>query len=376
MKVLHVIEGIDSRLGGLPAAMFSINKLEKELNIYSHILSISNDETDVIYHNIYHLFPSSFPKRFNKSSRAMNWLEDHIDEFDLIIIHGFWNFLCIQTALIAFNKKKKYVIWPHGSLDPFDLRKKKMLKDVVGKLICSKILQNAYTLCFTSLQESLRVETYGAIINKTILPLPVDSVEYGQPSDIDFRNKYAIKTNEFVFLFLGRINYKKGLDFLIEATKKICVDYKSIKILIAGYDNTEYGQICKDLVNSFNLDSIITFCGELKGSEKSIAFQICNCFVLPSLNENFGIAVIEALQHSLPVIISDNVYTWKEIESMQGGWVCHANTESLIDSMKLVLSDKDDYVRKKLSAKAAGDFFLPKNLIKLYENFYSQTMGE
>ena len=370
MKILHVVEGIDSKRGGLPVAMFSIRALEEKLNIDSHIVSISEDSDDQEYPDSYHIFAPSFPKRFYNSVKAIGWLKENIQHFDLLIIHSFWNFLCIQSAFIAMNQRKKYIIWPHGSLDPFDLQKKNALKTLIGNLLANRILKNAYKLCFTAEQESVVVETYGATVSKAILPLPVESVQFTKLAGHSFRRKHGIEPDAFVFLFLGRVNYKKGIETIIRATQILYATFTNVRIVIAGHDQSDFARELKALVDSLGLGDVICFCGELKEADKAAAFYDCDCFVLPSLNENFGIAVIEALQHSLPVIISDNVYIASEIARLNGGWVCQANVESLQTAMQHILLNKADYAFRKAAAKTAGDHFMPDNLLSRYKAFY------
>lgn len=375
MKVLHIIEGIDSRLGGLPAALFSIRDLETRLGMESHILSIADPASaPVDSSGQYHLFPASFPARFSQSAAAIDWLKTNGRQFDLLVIHGFWNFLCIRAARLAHAQGLNYVVWPHGSLDPFDLQKKKLVKKLVGPLVGASVLKQAERVCFTAAQESQIVETYGATIRPAVLPLPIDSVRYDKPARSSFRDQYGIGPDEFVFLFLGRINYKKRLESLIEAMQGLATTQKPVRLVVAGHDKTEYGDQLKQQVRSLRLDDRILFCGELKGEQKAQAFYASDCFVLPSLNENFGIAIIEALQHALPVIISSNVYIRDEITRLQGGWICEADAGSVRKVMQHVLTDSPDYQRKKSSAKAAGDYFRPENLMEPYRRFYDSAV--
>lgn len=370
MRILHVVEGIDSKRGGLPVAMLSIRALEEKLNIDSHIISILNEGDGQEYPDSYHIFAASFPKRFYKSAKAIGWLKENIRYFDVLVIHGFWNFLCIQSAIIALKQGKKYIIWPHGSLDPFDLQKKKVLKILIGNSLANRILTNAYKLCFTAEQESVVVETYGATVSKAVLPLPVDSVQFTRPMGQSFRHKHGIEPDAFVFLFLGRLSYKKGIETIIRATHTLHTTFTNVRIVIAGHDQSDFARELKALVDSLGLSDVIYFCGELREADKAAALYDCDCFVLPSLNENFGIAVIEALQHSLPVIISDNVYIASEIARLNGGWVCQANVESLLATMQHILVNKPEYALRRAAAKTAGDHFLPNNLLSGYKAFY------
>lgn len=370
MNILHVVQGLDSKLGGLPAAMFSLIHIEKKLQLQSHVLSIHNGASNPINGDTFHLFSASFPRHLNNSQQAIEWLTNHIHQFDLLIIHGFWNLLGIRSAMIALANHKKYVIWPHGQLDPFDLRKKSWIKAIGGRFVGARLLKHAHTVCFTTEQESVVAQTYGIRIKKQVLLLPISSSQPASANPDLCTTQFSLSKNKFVFLFLGRIDQKKGIELIIRATAKLANEYPHFNVLIAGHHHTKYGSTLQSLVHSLGLSSVIRFCGELKGKQKTDAFVSSDCFILPSRNENFGIAVVEALQHALPVIISDQVYIAKQITALNGGWVCKVDRDSLVDTMRHVLTDSSDYLSKKKAALSAGSHFLPDRQLDSYRSFY------
>ena len=94
------------------------------------------------------------------------------------------------------------------------------------------------------------------------------------------------------------------------------------------------------------------------------------------MNENFGIAVVEALNAGLPVMISKNVYIWEEIINYNGGWVCEYSTKSVSDTIEEIYKNKNEYNKKKNSAKNAGAQFLPNNLKENYKMLYQKIITE
>jgi glycosyltransferase involved in cell wall biosynthesis len=163
-----------------------------------------------------------------------------------------------------------------------------------------------------------------------------------------FSEKCPQLGNSSYLLFLSRIHEKKGLDLLIEAyrnvlyevkeskTALVLVDskgeefsdtpapqYEFPKLVIAGPGlQTPYGQYIQKMVaENPDLRKSVYFPGMLTGDAKWGAFYGCEAFVLPSHQENFGIAVVEALACSRPVMISNQVNIWREIESMGGGFI-------------------------------------------------------
>jgi glycosyltransferase involved in cell wall biosynthesis len=71
----------------------------------------------------------------------------------------------------------------------------------------------------------------------------------------------------------------------------------------------------------------------LLGDMKWGAFQASDAFVLPSHQENFGIAVAEALGCGLPALISDKVNIWREVETDGAGFVAADTVEGTVSSL-------------------------------------------
>jgi glycosyltransferase involved in cell wall biosynthesis len=139
-----------------------------------------------------------------------------------------------------------------------------------------------------------------------------------------FLGKCHAVMNRNYLLFLGRIDEKKGVDLLVDAYKKIAEDSGADDLpmlVIAGPGlDTPYGEKIKQLVAASPLlESMVAFTGMLEGDAKWGAFYCADAFVLPSHQENFGIALVEAMACSKPVLISNKVNIWQEVIKGQAG---------------------------------------------------------
>lgn len=375
MKILHIIGRFDKKNGGVYSAILSIAGVEHSLGYKSGILSIesANQEYDAsLFSDGVHLFKRSFPYVFSPSKDAEKWLETHVENYDLLILHEVWAILAVRASAIAKKHGIKYIIWPHGSLDPFDLKKKKLLKKVLGNMIIRSVTANAAAICCTSDTEKNVIQTYNRRDKLTVkvLPLPIDYA--GNGNRTRFRREHGISESTFAFLFLSRVDYKKGLDLFLYAYKALIDDKKKpdIKLIIAGNGSTEYEVYILELIGKLGLYEYIHFAGFLSGSEKADAFAASDCFILPSMNENYGISVIEALQSDLPVLISDNVYIWKDIIP-EGGWICRHDVNSIYNSLVTIYNDHLTKNIKKKSPGKTGEIFTTSRLISEYAGFYS-----
>lgn len=375
MKTLHIVQRIDERGGGIVSAVISILTIEKSIGIESTVISIRADGLDPSFLEMakVKILAPSFPARFSRSKSTNNWLCKNAHNYDLIIIHAIWGALPIEASHIAYNLRIPYVIWPHGSLDPFDLRKKKYIKKMVGPIVIRPILNRSAAIVCTADMEAERLEKYGAKTNTKVLPLPITPLS-GQGDRQSFRRKFSLSNDDFVLLFLSRIDYIKGLNLLVPAIEEISAKYLNIKLIIAGADSNGYEKKVRSWIKKYELEDRIIIAGFLSGQDKHDAFVGSDCFVLPSMKENFGISVVEALSAGLPVLISRNVYIWKEIIKAGGGWACDCSIESVIEAITNILKAPSELKSKREDAKQVAELFSPEHLKSLYEDFYQQVI--
>jgi glycosyltransferase involved in cell wall biosynthesis len=108
-------------------------------------------------------------------------------------------------------------------------------------------------------------------------------------------------------LFLGRINEKKGCDLLVHAFAELSAAHPDLHLVMAGPDPGGWRQRLEALAADCNCAHRIHWPGILLGDAKWGAFAACEAFVLPSHQENFGVAVVEALASGRPVLLTHPV---------------------------------------------------------------------
>jgi len=97
-------------------------------------------------------------------------------------------------------------------------------------------------------------------------------------------------------------------------------------------------------------------------------------FVLPSMNENFGLAIFEALYYGMPVLISKNVYLWEDIVKGGVGWACDYSVQSFSEKLIEVLQGRADFESKKKQGLVFANKFTPESLANTYMQFYRNFM--
>ena len=365
MRLLHVISSMDPELGGVCQAVRTIiNGLEVR-GICSEVVSLDDPDaywSQIDSFTINALGPARGPWHY--SEKLIPWLLDNFIRFDTVLLHGLWlyNGYALNRALHLFKLQQrvkktdsipvpKFFVMPHGMLDPYfqhaaGRKLKAWRNQIYWHLIENKVIRNADGLLFTCETEQLLARQPFAPYRpkrEAIVGLGVKEPPPYTPAMRDaFLARCPTLENRPYILFLSRIHEKKGVDLLVQAYIKLIQNVSSTiqrdpevpagdackfseillpALVIAGPGlDTPYGQQIQHLAAQLS-GSIIHFPGMLVGEAKWGAFYGCEAFVLPSHQENFGIAVVEALACNKAVLISNQVNIWREIHNVGGGLV-------------------------------------------------------
>ncbi len=288
-------------------------------------------------------------------------------------ITAIWNFPVSAGAYLSRKFKIPYIISPIGTLDPNVIKiKSYFIKKFYYNLISKRDIKGASTIHYTTEYEREKTQEYWGIKNQGfIIPRGIEIHKF-EKSDERIFNKIPFLRNKKYVLFLSRINWKKGLDILIPAFYEILKDFKDIYLVITGPDNEGYGEKVKKWVNDYGIDKNVIFTGPLYGEEKILILKNAEIFVLPSYSENFGMAVVEAMASGVPVLISDKVGIYKEVEKYNAGIITQTKMESVCKGIKILLENKD--LRSQISESAkklVKDHYdinkVADEMIKVYE---------
>jgi glycosyltransferase involved in cell wall biosynthesis len=260
---------------------------------------------------------------YGYAPRFTAWIRQRRNEFDAVIVHGIWQYSSFGVWRALRGSATPYFVFPHGMLDPWFKRtypRKHLKKLLYWPWAEYRVLRDAAAVLFTSEEEKrLARESFSLYrCNEAV-------VEYGTaaPSvDLerarhDFLSSFPELREKRFLLFLSRLHEKKGCDLLIEA---FGAREDSMHLVMAGPCRDEgYLRELKRL--AARAGKPITFTGMLTGNLKWGAFRAAEAFILPSHQENFGIAVVEALACGTPVLVSNKVNIWREIVADEAGYV-------------------------------------------------------
>jgi glycosyltransferase involved in cell wall biosynthesis len=337
---------MDPKHGGVCQAVRMIISGLQGFAVQNEVVSLDDPESNFLKDDVFTtnaLGSATGPWSYN--AQLIPWLDENIARFDAVIVHGLWLYYgyAVRKAIAVINADTRLFVMPHGMLDPYFQRapgrKIKALRNYFyWKFIENKLINSANGILFTCEEECrLAREPFRPYRPKRELVVGLGADQppaYTRDMDVAFHEKVpGLLTSPYI-LFLSRIHEKKGVDLLIKAyaelkTKLAGSQSTLPKLVIAGPGlETSYGNEIKHLAyDTLGLQNNIFFPGMLIEDSKWGAFYGCEAFVLPSHQENFGIAVIEALGCGKAVLISNQVNIWREIESVGGGLIAEDTLE-------------------------------------------------
>ncbi len=381
MRILHTIHSLDNKLGGAVHAGLNVCKHLVAAGQPAEVFATRGPQDELIYlKGAYQKVPCHFvrrkaPTRWYNGDDLPGWLRAQLPRFDLVELHAVFSFVTIRTAQACRRLGKPYLLRPHGSLDPFDLSKRGSLKRLLGPIFLRPVLAGCAGVMCTSQREADLVETYGATPRKFVVPLPVPLLQCQANAGAEFRAKHGIPSGAFVVLFLSRIDYKKGLEFLLPALAAARRSHQDLWFVLAGGGERTFEEGIRQKIVGLGLSGITREVGFVSGSEKAAVFQASDLFALPSLNENFGIVIVEAMQTGKPVLISDQVYIHPEIISESAGVLCRPDPNDCTRALMEVLSNRAEARRMgERAANLAQARFSPESATRQLLNVYSEIL--
>jgi len=336
MKILRVIPSMDPEQGGPCQGIRNAIPAMRELGVQNEVVCFDPPDADYLDSDpfvIHTIGNGKTPWKYN--ARLIPWLTANFKNYDVVIVHALWLYHSYATikAIKSFrnantNSPKVYLM-PHGMLDPYfqkaTTRKWKALRnEFYWKIIENKVINSADGILFTCEEELLLARTTFTQYR----PRREINVGYGVQSPPAYHEEMKASLAQKLpkwngkpyLLFLSRIHPKKGVDLLIEAYLKLEQEIEYLPQLIIAGPGLEqtYG---KEMQVRASSSPNIFFSGMLSGAAKWGAFYEFDSYILGGHQENFGIAVVEALACAKPVLISNKVNIWREIIRENGGIV-------------------------------------------------------
>ncbi|MBT9609937.1 MAG: glycosyltransferase [Aquabacterium sp.] len=344
-RILHCIASVNPKGGGPIEGLKQLSAVNQQQGHQVEVLTLDSPDDPWVKDCPIpcHAVGPTLVGNWRYSPRWVPWLRAHAHGYDAVIVNGIWQYHAFGAWRALAGTKTPYFVFTHGMLDPWFKRTyplKHLKKWLFWPWAEYRVLRDAAAVMFTCEDER-------CLARQSFWLYQCDEfvVSYGTsaPPEDEVRQREAFLQafpdlqGKRLLLFLGRVHEKKGPDLLFKAFASLRARQpellRDVRIVMAGPAEHAYGQEMLKLNRELGLADVTTWTGMISGDVKWGAFRASEAFILPSHQENFGIAVAEAMACGVPVLISNQVNIWREIQQSQGGLVeqdTHAGTERLL----------------------------------------------
>jgi glycosyltransferase involved in cell wall biosynthesis len=326
LKILQMVQTLDPSGGGVAVAVLGLNRGLARRGHKIDIVTLDEPSARWLANvdlNVHALGAGLTSYRY--SPKLLPWLKKHGADYDRVIVNGLWQYLSFAAWRRFAGSAIPYFVFPHGMLDPWfkeTFPLKHFKKWLYWPWADYRVLRDAAGVIFTSEEERLlaRKSFWLYQAREQVSPLGVEVPEPPLPQFHEkFFERYPQLRNARTLLFLGRLHPKKGCDILIDAFAHATDN--SVSLMLAGPDQIGWQKDLEQQAERLGVKQRVIFAGMLQGEMKHAALAAADAFILPSHQENFGMAVVEALAASLPALISNRINIWREVDQDRAGYV-------------------------------------------------------
>ncbi len=405
MRILHVIASLAPRYGGpsvaCPAFCRELARRGHEVFIYTTNVDgrrhmdvplgqpVIDSDVEICF------FPGwTFPPEFKFSFALWRALGRTIPAVDVVHIYSMYIFSATAAAHFCRKFRVPYVLHPHGSLDPYLLRRHALRKRLYSRLFERRKFQDAAAILFNSADEMRLASDWldGVVPQRSqpgapfreVIPIGVEEECFNPPrpeAQAHFRQRFPELAGKRILLFFGRLSFKKGMDILTQAFVSVAREQKDVHLLLAGPDTEGYGEKVREWLKASGMLEKATFTGALSGEDRFLALREAEVFALPSYSENFGQAVAEAMACGVPVVVSDRVNISPAVQAAEAGLVVPCDAQRTAAALLQLLRNPAlrrqmgargrRWARENLAEKAVGE-----RMVRLYERIVRQAGAE
>jgi glycosyltransferase involved in cell wall biosynthesis len=351
LRLLHVIHTLDPAGGG---AVMAARSMCAALGGRGHQVTLlaagpERRSEAGIYRT--EVFPMEFaPMALSLGlARAMKECAD----VDLVHIHMLYRFPQAAAAAFARWHAIAYCVQPHGALEPvlFHKPERRLAKRLYERAVELPNLRRAAGLIYTAPGERDAVDFLHLPAPAYIVPNGVALADFPANELTEgFRARHGLEDSELV-VWMGRLVPVKGLGILCRAFAVIAQDRPKAMLALVGPDSEGHGAALKRMIGELGIAGRVIFTGLLEGADKLCALAAADLFVLPSYTENFGLAAVEAMAMSRPVIVSTGVKIAEEIAQAGAGRVVPPQAPALAAAIGALLDDAPARRRMAVAAR-------------------------
>lgn len=352
MKILHYIEELNLKSGGPVRAVLDLSRLTCEAGHQVTILSpdvsdaprewLTPPAAHELRPHVVQVPPCSGRGKLFPFPAVEAIRRDHIATHDLLHVHGMWAPSNVQLTSAAYRAGVPYILSLRGMLDDWPMSQRRLKKQLFLAIAGRRMLHRAAFVHCTAEGEHQQSRKWFPKGRGRVIPNLLDLEPFrSSPGPELAREKFpALAAGHPNILFLSRVHYKKGVEHFIKAAALLRDQNLMCNWFIAGDGDAEYMQSLKALAAQLKLEDRVHFLGMVKGKEKISLFEASDLFLLPTSQENFGFALVEAMAAGVPVMTTKGVDLWPEMQACGGAVIVDQDAGPIAREVDALLKDR------------------------------------
>jgi glycosyltransferase involved in cell wall biosynthesis len=279
----------------------------------------------------------------------------------------------IMTVLLSIKYPKKVVLY-HGPYYESKRNSIKLLQKIYDFLFINTLNKNLKSIISKSKLATDYLENKG-LKNIQTLGIGLNEKNFSSgEGDVPYKKN----ENEKILLFVGQLDERKNVSFMLKIMKYICKTHLNYKLILIGDGKENDLKRYNEYIDEHNLRKNIHFQGKIPQKEIKNFYKIADAFLLPSTEEIFGMVLLESMYFGVPVFSSLNGGSSMVIKDKENGFIFeHFNEKIWAEEILKILENNS--LKNKISLNAQEKIknnFLWKHKIKDYINVYEDQEKE
>lgn len=298
---------------------------------------------------------------------------------DVVHIHAMWEPFNARIAALCRKHGTPYVVTPHGMLDEWCMAQGALKKRAYMWLIGRRMLESAALVHCTAAAELAQSRKWFPRGEGVVVPNLMDLAPFRNlPGTAEAHSRWPrLAQHDVRLLFLSRLNPKKGVEHLIDATSILAAEGLDVVAMIAGPADPGYGESLVAHAKSAGVADRVEFLGHVGGSLKFSLLEACDAMVIPSSQENFGFVFFEALAAGLPLVTTDLVDTRDELAASGGAVIVRQDGASVARGIKELVSRRADRASRMRAVRERVFRDLdPVTVSSQFEDMYGKALSK
>lgn len=359
MKVLHVIYGLEEFMGGPAYGLVTLARAQAARGDDVVVLPCSRLEGRMTiapgrYGNLTVHEPPTSARLLWYNGPVKRTLRRLARDRDIVHIHGSWRYHLLAAAAAAREYDLPYIIRPYGNLGEVSRGHKSYRKRVYLFLFERRVYYRAAGIHCCSEKERSETEPLGLRARRFVVPQPVETDLLSVEPDTGALKRICpgLQADHRLLVFVGRIHFIKRLDWLLDAFVHLQREFPAWRLVLAGpHQDVEFTQRLHHTIRQAQLADRVFLPGMVRGAAKAALLARADLFAQPSMHENFGISLAEALMFGVPGVVAASVALAPEVAAAGAGLVWDGDVAALERSLRTLM--QDDGARRACGARAA-----------------------